>query len=330
MQKYEHNLTANTSGVLRPLSGASIVVTDGASGLPASIYSDNGTTPLQQPLVTNNDGYFGFYAADGKYTLTFTSPRFETFTREVVLDDPADDPYATLAQLSAPSGSSMVSHGEIPLSEILDEIEATLEELNSGEDYRLPIASTGSLGGVKVGANLTIDASGLLSAPGAGASAMVLIGAATITSPVALINFLTLFSAQYNKYVVEFEGLAASSSAGIRLRLATAGAANAGALYTSSMNPGNTTTSATQDGFNFGTAQVPISGTLEIRNANDPVNVKAIGCRNIYANGSGTYVSLIAEGLFVGTQVASGFQLFLSAAGNFTGGTVRVYGIKNT
>lgn len=110
MQKYEQNLTANSSGALRPLAGASVTVTDNANGLPAALYSDNGVTPLPQPLTTDGTGYFGFYAADGKYTLTFSGPRFSTFTREILLEDPADNPYATLAGLRTPGGSGEIGH----------------------------------------------------------------------------------------------------------------------------------------------------------------------------------------------------------------------------
>ena len=152
MQKYEENLAANTSGALRPLSGASVVVTDQATGLPAALYSDNGVTVLEQPLLTDNDGYFGFYAADGKYTLTFTGPRFTEFVREIVLEDPLDDPYATLAQLAAPTGSSLVRHGDKSLKEVLEAL-----------GYTLPFATATVLGGIKLGANLTADGGGVVS-----------------------------------------------------------------------------------------------------------------------------------------------------------------------
>jgi len=111
MQKFEHNLLANTSGGARPLAGVSIAVTDKSTGLPAALYSDNGVTPLAQPLTTDSDGYFGFHAADGKYVLTFSGLRITTFTREIVLEDPADNPYAPLTALAAPTGASLIGAG---------------------------------------------------------------------------------------------------------------------------------------------------------------------------------------------------------------------------
>lgn len=112
MLSYQDNISARLSGnTLQPLAGVSITVTSDATGLAASLYSDNGVTPLAQPLTTDEDGYFNFYAADGTYTLTFSSSRIETFTRKVTLDDPNDNPYMTLAQAAAPTGASQIGLG---------------------------------------------------------------------------------------------------------------------------------------------------------------------------------------------------------------------------
>lgn len=110
MIKYEENLTSRgASGNLQPLMGASVTVTRLDNGLLASLYSDNGVTPLAQPLTTDDNGYFGFYAADGKYVLTFSGSRFATFTRQIVLEDPIDNPYATKADLAAGTGAALVT-----------------------------------------------------------------------------------------------------------------------------------------------------------------------------------------------------------------------------
>ena len=92
MIKYEDNLAARINGNnLQPLAGAEVRVIDKATGLPAALFQDNELTPIPQPLSTDNNGYFAFKAADGKYMLSFSatqnSPRFDTFTREIVLED---------------------------------------------------------------------------------------------------------------------------------------------------------------------------------------------------------------------------------------------------
>ncbi|MFT8736595.1 MAG: carboxypeptidase regulatory-like domain-containing protein [Zymomonas mobilis] len=41
-------------------------------GSLASLFSDNGTTAISQPLRTDSLGYFEFYVADGLYNLTIS------------------------------------------------------------------------------------------------------------------------------------------------------------------------------------------------------------------------------------------------------------------
>ena len=122
MQKYEQNLTANSSGALRPLAGASVTVTDLANGLPAALFEDDELTPIPQPLTTDNTGYFAFKAADGKYTLTFSGPRFATFTREILLEDPADNPAVTAQELALPSAAERIGYGGRKVSDKLGEV----------------------------------------------------------------------------------------------------------------------------------------------------------------------------------------------------------------
>jgi hypothetical protein len=50
------------------IPGASVFVYD-ASGLPATLFSDNGVTPTANPLTTNTDGEYDFFAANGRYSL---------------------------------------------------------------------------------------------------------------------------------------------------------------------------------------------------------------------------------------------------------------------
>jgi hypothetical protein len=75
----------------RPYIGATVLVK--LSGVTASLYSDNGITPRANPLVTDADGEFWFYAANGDYTLTTTvvsGHRTTTKVTSATLYDPAD------------------------------------------------------------------------------------------------------------------------------------------------------------------------------------------------------------------------------------------------
>jgi hypothetical protein len=69
--------------------GASVTVTNSA-GTP-TIYSDDGVTVKTNPLTTDDEGMFFFYAADGKYNLFITGRGIEDQTiNDVELNDSVD------------------------------------------------------------------------------------------------------------------------------------------------------------------------------------------------------------------------------------------------
>lgn len=66
MEKYQDNVQ-NRNG--KAVEGASVRVHTYPDGALATIYSDNGITPAANPLTTDANGRFFFYAADGRYSL---------------------------------------------------------------------------------------------------------------------------------------------------------------------------------------------------------------------------------------------------------------------
>jgi len=70
MQKYQNNVLLSPGGIAVP--NASVLVLNYPDGTTATIYSDNGVTPAANPLTTDANGAFGFYAADGHYSLQIT------------------------------------------------------------------------------------------------------------------------------------------------------------------------------------------------------------------------------------------------------------------
>jgi len=92
MQKYSDavQLALGAGGPLEPANGASILVTT-ASGATATLYSDNGVTTIPNPLTTNGDGEFSFYAANGTYTITTTYNGVVDVKTGVFLYDPYTD-----------------------------------------------------------------------------------------------------------------------------------------------------------------------------------------------------------------------------------------------
>jgi hypothetical protein len=70
MMKYQNNVLLSPGGIAVP--NASVLVLNYPGGTTATIYSDNGVTVAANPLTTDSNGAFGFYAADGHYSLQIT------------------------------------------------------------------------------------------------------------------------------------------------------------------------------------------------------------------------------------------------------------------
>lgn len=71
MRKYEDSVSSAINGL--PVYLAEISVLNG-DGSPAQLYSDQGITPLAQPVLTNGLGFYSFFIPDGTYTLVIAGP----------------------------------------------------------------------------------------------------------------------------------------------------------------------------------------------------------------------------------------------------------------
>lgn len=158
---------------------------------------------------------------------------------------------------------------------------------------------------------------------------MVLLGTATVSSAVAAINFLNTFTSAYNRYVIEVEGVFSVNADTLAVRLANSGAADTATVY--SVIGANSAALSSTASF-FSVAALASSSTdskavltMEIRNVNDVNSYKSLGVRGIASN-----KAIAAEGMYSATRVVTGFTMFFSGANNIVGGTVRVYGIKNS
>lgn len=67
--------------------GATVSIYDVGTSNLSTIYSDNGVTAKTNPIATDGDGEFAFWAADGVYDVTTTYDS-QTDTYELVLFDP--------------------------------------------------------------------------------------------------------------------------------------------------------------------------------------------------------------------------------------------------
>lgn len=69
---------ANASGI--PVSGASVTIYYTGTTTKPTIYSDDGVTPITNPVTTNSLGRYGFYVDDGRYDLVISGTGISTIT----------------------------------------------------------------------------------------------------------------------------------------------------------------------------------------------------------------------------------------------------------
>lgn len=114
MQRYTNNYQDRYGNAI---PGASVAVTSNETGLPVTIYSDDGITPLAS-LLTDTLGQFSFYVADGDYNITLTKTDIVTTS---IVDVTIKNPAAAV-DLAAPTGSNLIGYtqggtGAVPTTE---------------------------------------------------------------------------------------------------------------------------------------------------------------------------------------------------------------------
>ncbi|UOD28784.1 right-handed parallel beta-helix repeat-containing protein [Massilia violaceinigra] len=85
------------------IAGAAVSVTSADTGLPVTIYSDNGLTPIPA-LMTDPSGQFAFHVADGVYNISLSKADIVT---SLVTDVTIKNPLAEMA-LAAPTGLALI------------------------------------------------------------------------------------------------------------------------------------------------------------------------------------------------------------------------------
>jgi len=88
MQKYKSNIT---DAMGRALGNAQVTVLK-LDGSQAQLFANRAGAPLLNPVTTNKQGEFWFYAANGRYSLRISAPGYtaESDTDVVLLNDPVD------------------------------------------------------------------------------------------------------------------------------------------------------------------------------------------------------------------------------------------------
>lgn len=113
MQKYQNNVQSLDG---RAIIGAQVTVTTYPDGAPATVYSSNGSGVITQPILTNGDGEFAFYAANGNYQLSVAGAGITVVQNitDVLLFDPIDADIADKSDLASTSdpakGASLIGY----------------------------------------------------------------------------------------------------------------------------------------------------------------------------------------------------------------------------
>lgn len=147
MELYTNNIQDRYGNAI--VGAQVLVLKEGGS---AVIYSDNGVTPAPNPLTTDADGEFRFYAASGKYDLTVTSPRLPEpiYFPGIALFDPEDINAELRDQLASTEpnmGASMVgvqAAGTISSATVqaaLQELDGDIQNLTAADIAFVPAGS---------------------------------------------------------------------------------------------------------------------------------------------------------------------------------------------
>jgi hypothetical protein len=155
MQKYTDVVTSVRSGAAKP--DARVTVKTYPAGVVATIYSDDGVTTQDNPITTDSNGEFYFYAADGEYTLTVSGTGItERTIGPIILHDPTDaDDYMLATDVSfTPSGIATTAHrASRTVNAKLSEVEVSVNDAEGSTDtekVNRAIAAVSENGGGKV------------------------------------------------------------------------------------------------------------------------------------------------------------------------------------
>lgn len=84
MQRYTNNIQTQTG---QAIGGALVTVLNFPSLTPATIYLDNNSTPLANPIVTDSNGFFAFYAVNGRYSIAISGPNIKPYQVDDILSE---------------------------------------------------------------------------------------------------------------------------------------------------------------------------------------------------------------------------------------------------
>lgn len=142
-------------------------------GTLATLYPANGGTPGSNPVTTDPNGQYSYYAPNGRYREEITiGGRTFNGNDDVLLYDPSDDPPLTLAQAAIPTAASRIGFQSDAEGAQARTVENKLRDLVSVRDFGA------------VGDNVADDTEALQKAASLGRSVLLPEGKYRTTAPI--------------------------------------------------------------------------------------------------------------------------------------------------
>ncbi len=161
-----------------------------------------------------------------------------------------------------------------------------------------------------------------------------LLGTIPVPSGASVLNALNVFDTDHDWYFMHFMQVATAALSRIDVRLAVAGAlvSSATGYWQANANADAVLTGARSSSFRLRAtgAESPVllsSGVLQVGDVNSP-NSKAMLWDGFGQSPTDAFRAHAVRGAFLPSGVVTGFGLILDASTTFTGGTIRVYGVR--
>lgn len=156
-------------------------------------------------------------------------------------------------------------------------------------------------------------------------------------TPTAVVNldFLTLFTSQYDNYLIIGEGIKFAADDGVSLRVAVAGVVDTGSNYHQMSNAaGNTSTPVSSVAITSGSLRTAGNGatfSIDIQNTNDSSQTKMIEYHAVsHTTVAGPVYTYFSAAIAHAGSVLTGFRLYSVLGSNFAAqGKIRVFGYNN-
>lgn len=158
--------------------------------------------------------------------------------------------------------------------------------------------------------------------------------ASVTPTAVANIDFLNIFTSQFNNYYITFNGIIPSANDSLRMRVANTGVVDTGSNYFSDISTSGVGASVSATSFDVITTFTFLnsgggSATFTLLNVNDTTNNKQMTGNGFIKTAAGNYKSVGFGGAYIAANTVSGIRLFWNGGSNFVpnaNGSIEIYG----